>query len=216
MNGLRRAAALLFSVSFGLAACSKPSAPPDDVASASSVAEAPAPPAPPPPSMQVDSGGSFAAGDGWVRVKNTDQNVFLLNKLVVNGQAGDVGCDIKVFKSLAPGGSAEINVPHCGDILSVEISTDRGNFTQTFGSLSISIVSTDDGATAVKFYNKGAKPTIIQKFIANDQPDDENCNIKVFKSIEPDGNLVVPVPNCGDIHKLLLTSDNQPSTINFR
>jgi hypothetical protein len=166
--------------------------------------------------MQVDSGGSFAEGNGWVRVKNNDQDPFVLNKLVVNGQAGDVGCDIKVFKALAPGASTAISVPHCGNILSVEVSTDRGNFDQGFGSLSASIVSTDEGATAIKFYNKGAKPTIIQKFVANDQADDENCNIKVFKAIAPDDDLVVPVPNCGEIHKILLTSDNESSTINFQ
>ena len=154
-----------------------------------------------------------------VIVQNVGQQRLTLQKIVVNGQEGDRDCDIKVFKPIEPGATLEVPAPRCGAVTAVRAITDNGETSASWSEFLQSVrlsANNLEGYRSVTVRNVGTRQWTVNKIVLNDQQNDPDCDVKVFRPVPPQGSIDVTTNDCGQINTVKLITSAGESTFTIR
>ncbi len=132
-----------------------------------------------------------------------------VNQVVVNGLANDPDCNIKVFKTYAPGEKDTVSVPNCGRFTKFDIVGDTATYSMTVSQLQTDIAVTDYTSTdgTVRISNNSSSEYFLNTVVFNNMASDSKCNVKVFAKIEAHGYLDVN-QNCGNFKSATLNFES--------
>jgi hypothetical protein len=151
------------------------------------------------------------SGSGVVVVlQNDETQAIQLERLVLNGRENDSACSVNLFRPLGPGSRTEVPVTGCGDLIRIELHTDRGvvhgSMTQVQRDVSF-LITGQVGSRATKILNGGSTPVAVRTLTVNNQPNNPACNFQVNQTVAPNGEIAISTDTCGEIDAVAVETD---------